>query len=92
MKYLLNPDVVLVTVLEESMLVDVDSEAGYVKSMRGINETGVYYWKKLEKSMDIEEIIAQAVSDYEITDERARTSFVNYLRSLRDAKYLTLEE
>ena len=92
MKYSLNPDVVLVTVLDESMLVDVDSEASYVKSMRGINETGVYYWKKLEQGMAIEEIITSAMRDYEIDEERARTTFVSYLRSLRDAGFLTLEE
>lgn len=92
MKYSLNPDVVLVTVLEESMLVHVDSEAGYVKSMRGINETGVYYWKLLEQGKDIEEIIASAMRDYEITEEIARPSFVRYLESLRDADFLTLED
>ena len=92
MKFELNPDVVLVTVLDESMLVDVDSKAGYVISMRGINETGIYYWKKLEQGMDIENIIASAMRDYEIDEERARTSFVAYMRSLRDAGFLTLEE
>ena len=92
MKYLLNPDVVLVTVLDESMLMEVDGKANCVKSMRSINETGVYYWKLLEKGLEIDDIIASAMRDYEITEEIARPSFVRYLESLRDAGLLILED
>lgn len=91
MKYKLNPDVVLVTVLEESMLVFVGSDSGRNISMRGINETGAYYWKMLEKGMEIDDIVASAMRDYEITEEIARPSFMRYLESLRDAGFLTLE-
>ena len=92
MKYSLNPDVVLVTVLDESMLVFVGSDSNRIISMQGVNETGAYYWKKLEQSMEIDDIVASAMRDYEITEEIARPSFMRYLESLRDAKFLTLEE
>ena len=92
MKYSLNPDVVLVTVLGESMFVVVDKSGALVSSMRTVSEAGVYYWRLLETGMDTEEIIAQAVRERGDSEESARKRFTDYLFELRDIGYLTLED
>lgn len=92
MKYELNPDVVLVTVLDESMLVSVSKEINGVNSMRGVNETGAYYWRLMEKGLDIDEIVASAMREYDISEETARPSFMRYLKGLESSGYLTIEE
>lgn len=92
MKYTLSPDAVLATVLDESMLMLVRDDKNCVEAMRMVNETGVYYWKKLEQGMDTQDIIENAMRDYEISEEIARPSFAEFLEALRDAGYLTLEE
>lgn len=92
MKYTLRPDVVLVTVLDEIELVAVGNNPNCIDDMRSVNETGAYYWKLLEQGMEIDDIVASVMRDYEITEEIARPSFMRYLESLRDADFLTLEE
>lgn len=92
MKYTLRPDVVLVTVLDESMLVAVGNNPNCVENMRGVNDAGIYLWKLLEQGMEIDDIVASAMRDYEITEEVARPSFMRYLKSLRDANFLTIED
>lgn len=92
MKYELNPNVVLVTVLDESMFVVVDEAGACVTGMRTVSETGVYYWRLLEKGMDTEEIIAQAVRERGDSAESTEKRFTDYLFELRDIGYLTLEE
>lgn len=92
MKYTLRPDVVLATVLDESMLVAIGNNPNCIENMQGVNETGAYYWKLLEKGMEIDDIVASAMRDYEITEEIARPSFMQYLETLRDAGFLTLED
>ena len=92
MKYKLNPDVVLVTVLDESMLISVNKALNGVESMRGVNETGAYYWRLMERGLDIDEIVASAMRDYDIPEETARPSFMRYLKGLQSSGCLTIEE
>lgn len=92
MKYTLNSDVVLVSVLDENMLVSVDTAAGGLRSMRSVNTTGAYFWSQLEKGLDTEEIISLAMQNYGIPHDTAESSFMSYFNSLRDAGYLTVEE
>ena len=92
MKYTLKPDVVLATVLDESMLVTVSNQFNRIDDMRSLNETGAYFWRLMENGMEVEDIIAAAMRDYEITEDIARPAFIEFLKSLRDAGYITLEE
>lgn len=91
MKYILNSNVVLVTVLDESMLVTLLESANGVKNMRSINETGAYFWRLMEDNLSVEEIINRSMQDYGISEERAKPAFMQFLRSLSDAGYLTIE-
>ena len=92
MKYSLRSDVVLVTVLDESMLVTVNEVRGGVDSMRSVNETGAYFWRLMEKSLSVDEIVAQAMLDYGIAEDVARPAFMRFLNDLCTAGYLSLEE
>lgn len=92
MKYSLNPDVVLVTVLDESMLVTVDETRGGIRNMRSVNETGAYFWGLLEKGLSVDEIVAQAMLDYGIAEDVARPALTRFLTDLNSAGYLSLEE
>lgn len=92
MKYSLRSDVVLVTVLDESMLVTVNEMRGGVDSMRSVNETGAYFWRLMEKSLSVDEIVAQAMLDYGIAEDVARPAFTRFMHALSEAGYLSLEE
>lgn len=92
MKYSLRSDVVLVTVLDESMLVTVNETRGGVTNMRSVNETGAYFWRLMEKGLGVEEIVAQAMSDYGIAEDVAGPAFMRFLHDLSNAGYLSLEE
>lgn len=91
MKYILNSNVVLVTVLDESMLVTLLESANGVENMRSINETGAYFWRLMEDNLSVEEIINRSMQDYGISEERAKPAFMQFLRILSDAGYLTIE-
>ena len=92
MKYVLRSDVVLVTVLDESMLVTVNEMRGGVENMRSVNETGAYFWRLMEKKLSVEEIVAQAMLDYGIAEDVARPALTRFLNDLCTAGYLSLEE
>ena len=92
MKYSINPDVVLVTVLDESMFVYVNSSQGSIESMRSTNETGAYLWSLLEQGMEIEDIVANVTRDYEISRDEAESVCMAFIRSLIEAGYITTEE
>ena len=92
MKYSLRSDVVLVTVLDESMLVTVNEMRGGVENMRSVNETGAYFWRLMEKGLSVEKIVAQAMRDYGIAEDVARPAFTRFLNDLCTAGYLSLEE
>lgn len=91
MKYKLNSNVVLVSVLDENMLVCVDTAAGGLRNMRSVNSTGAYFWGQLEKGLDTEDIISQAMQHYGIPRDTAESAFMSYFKSLCDAGYLTAE-
>ena len=90
MKYTLNPDVVLVSVLDENMLTEVDTAAGGLRSMRSVNESGAYFWKLLEDGLDTDEIEARASADFSIPAKLAESVLTEYLQSLQSAGYLKL--
>ena len=92
MKYKLNSDIMLVTVLDESMLVDVNDAEGKIKDMRSVNDVGAYFWKQLEKCMDTDEVITNTMHDYDVTEERAKSAFTDFFFALRDVGYLTVED
>ena len=92
MKYKLNPDVVLVSVLDENMLAEVNTAAGGIKSMRTVNSSGAYFWKLLEEGLDTDDICTRVSAEFSVSEDIVRPSLADFMGSLHSAGYLSMEE
>ncbi len=52
----------------QNFVVPTGTAADDFRGMIRLNESGVYYWKKLEKGATKEELLADAAADFEKTD------------------------
>lgn len=68
----------------EGILVDLNTKRYYQ-----LNETALLVWKGLEKGAEIEDIVAEVVSDYEVQPEHARSSVENLMARLRSYKLIS---
>lgn len=92
MNYTLTPGVVYACICDEHFLIADMIGRRKVDYIRSINETAAYFWQLLEKGLRLEQIAAQAVRDYGISELDAGEAVRAFVLSLRDAGYLTLED
>ena len=87
----LRPDVVLVTVCGEHLLVAAGRARGKVPAVKGINRPGAYFWERLERGLEEGEIVAQAAADYDCPEATAREALDRVLAVLEQEGYLLME-
>lgn len=87
--YRLHPDVVLVEICGEAMLIAAGTARGKLPYVKGINPAGAYFWRLMEQRADEEAIIRQVMKDNSVPEETARTAFRKFYKILKDNGYLT---
>ena len=87
----LRPDVVLVTVCGEHLLVAAGRARGKVPAVKGINRPVAYFWERLERGLEEGEIVAQAAADYDCPEATAREALDRFLAVLEQEGYLLME-
>ena len=73
-----NPDVIATTLEDsESVLLDVKTRRYY-----SLNETGTRIWELLADGMAVSEIVSQVVSEYDVSEDDARSHVTSLLSEL----------
>ena len=88
MKYTVIPGVVLTEICDEHFLVATGSARGRVPYVKGLNETGAYFFSKIKFGMPTESIINDAAERYETTTQIIAPSFGSFLQALVNSGYL----
>lgn len=88
----LRPDVVLVSVCDEQLLVAAGEARGRVPYVKGINKPGAYFWRLLEQNLGEQTIIARAAADYACSEATAREALRRFLEALEREGYLLPDE
>ncbi len=92
MTYRLIPGVTCARIYDAYFLIASLEARSTVDPVRELNETGAYFWKKLETGADFGEIISQTTQEYEVSAEDAKAAFEAFAAALCDAGYLIMEE
>lgn len=61
-------------------------------SMVSLNDVGTYLWEHFKKGSTVEEAVTAVVSDFETTDEVARTDIVEFVDSLLNKNLLVIDD
>ena len=69
MKYTVIPGVVLAEICDEQFLVATGPARGRVPYVKGLNETGAYFFSQIKSGLSTESIINDAAERYETTTE-----------------------
>lgn len=48
-----------------------------------LNGTGKFLWEQLEKGAEIEDLVSALLSEYEVDEQTARQSVVNFVEKLK---------
>ena len=88
MKYTVIPGVVLAEICDEQFLVATGPARGRVPYVKGLNETGAYFFSQIKSGLSTESIINDAAERYETTTEIIAPSFGNFLQPLQYSGYL----
>lgn len=88
MKYTVIPGVILTKICDVDFLVATGPARGRVPYVKGLNETGAYFFSQIKSGLSTESIINDAAERYEITTEIIAPSFGNFLQALVDSGYL----
>ncbi len=91
MTYQITKGVVKVTVCEENLLVATGDARQNLPYVKHLNTAGAYIWDKLEKSIPEDQILANIVADYIISETDARDSLQSFIKALCDAGYIHME-
>lgn len=79
-----NPEFLLCDVAGNHVLMPAGRAAVSLNGMVTLNDTGICIWKKLERDMTFEELLAAILDEYEVSKETARGDLIRYLQILRE--------
>ena len=92
MKYHTQPGVVTAKIAGENLLIASGEARGKVPYVKNINQTGVWFWKEMEKSLDLDQIAADAVEYYGISPEKAESACKGFFETLLRDNYVIIDE
>lgn len=92
MNNLLTPGVVCACICDEYFLITTMEAPKELPMIRGLNETGAFFWRRMEAGHSREEIIDATVREHDINAEAASQALDDFLLLLREAGYLSMEE
>jgi hypothetical protein len=73
----------------EYVLVPVTDNIADMDSVYTLNETGAFIWELIDGKRNIGELIAELISEYEISPEEAREDVFEFIEDLK--KYLIVK-
>lgn len=79
---------ILREMLDSYMAVPVGERTKEVHGVIGLNETGAFLWKLLEKDTSEQELIASIIKEYNLSEEIAKEDIKEYLYCLREKGWL----
>ena len=88
MIYKMKEGFVVRTIGAQTLAVPVGKRTTELHGVITLNESGCILWKALEKGMDIEQLTALLVEQYEVEPDQAKKDVENFLESLREQKVL----
>ncbi len=82
----LSPDVLFRELAGESVLLDLDGEQYF-----GLDEVGTRVWTLLEEGKTMTEVVAQILSEYDVTEITLRRDLAALLDQLVEANLVRLQ-
>lgn len=86
MNYQISSNVFSRTVVDEEVLLDPNSGNYF-----GMNDVGTAIWTQLQTGKSVDQIVAQLVTEFEVTPDLARADVTNYMQSLQQLGFLTVD-
>lgn len=81
-----SPEVLFRELEGEAVMLDLGSERYY-----GLDEVGARIWQLLDEHHDVETVVAQVLSEYEVEEEQLRSDLADLIENLVDAGLVTIE-
>lgn len=78
-KYQIRPEFILREVAGEYMIIPTDSNHIFSNSIMVPNGTAVFLWEAFQHPSTIQEVVAKAMSLYDVTEEQIRKSVSNFV-------------
>lgn len=90
--YHTRPGVLLTDICGEYMLVAALKAREHCPYVCQINETAAFLWKRLETGATADQLTAELLKEYELSEETAKEETLRFLETLKEQGYLTTEE
>jgi len=78
-------DVVHRDVAGETFLVPIRGRLAELQELFVLNEVGSWVWQRLDEPRSVQELTADLVREFEVTDDQARNDITAFLHQLREA-------
>lgn len=85
----IRPDIVLLSVCDEHLLVATREARDFVPYVQQINSAAAYYWKLLENKTEIKIIIDKVAEHYNMPKINALVAVNTFINKLKDSGYIT---
>ncbi len=79
---------VLRNIADDWLLVPVGKDAIDMNGLILLNELGVFLWERIPTAQNEEELLAEILREYDVSEAEARTDMEAFLKKLRDLKIL----
>ncbi len=84
--------IVLKNICGTWLLIAAGETSEHCKYVREVNDTFAWYWKEIEQGRTKEEIVADTLERFDVSEELVRSDIEEYIRSLYAMNYLIKEE
>ncbi len=74
----------------EYVLVPIANNIADMNSMYTLNETGAFIWEHIDGKKDVQDIISEMISEYEVDYDTASNDVFSFIDDMR--KYLVIDE
>ncbi len=79
---------VLRDIAGDRLLVPVGKDAIDMNGLILLNELGVFLWEHIPAAQNEDELLAEILREYDVSENEARTDMEAFLKKLRDLKIL----
>jgi hypothetical protein len=78
-----TPDVIERTVADETFLLPVRGELARTVEMFALSEVGRFIWQRADGSRGLPELVAEVVSDFEVSEEQAKADVAGFVADMQ---------
>ncbi len=84
----INGEFIMREVVGEYILVPVGDTALHLNGIISMNEVSACIWKGLQEGKDEDELLESVLSEFEVSDQEAKTDLEEFLKLLREKKLI----